>query len=187
MSGQSISPCVCVCVCVHARARIHAFMCVSLCVKLTQSASRTHAIYVTSSVNMTPYYMNHPQDPPGTKVLWLDKSAPIIANKIYGINTFNTLDVASSCDQSKKRSKYESICVWGRGGGQNLKWGGLNKIGGHITGEEKNLCQLCPLRCTYFNLFESNPPHILVLHNYTLTLKSFFEKFCSDMHNLILV
>ena len=115
--------CVCVCVCVRAHARMHAFKCVSLCVKLTHSASRTHAIYVTSSVNMTPYYMNHPQDPPGAKVLWLDKSAPIIANKIYWINTFNTLDVASSRDQSKKRGKYESICVWGRGGGQNLKSG----------------------------------------------------------------
>ena len=79
------------------------------------------------------------------------------------------------------------MCVREGRGEKFEKWGGLNKIGGHITGEEKNRCQLCPLRCNYFNLFESNPPHILVLHNYTLTLKSFFEKFCSDMHNLILV
>ena len=57
-------------------------MCVCVCVKLTESTSKTHAIYVKSSLNMTPYYMNNPRGPPGSKVLRLDKSTPVITNKI---------------------------------------------------------------------------------------------------------
>ena len=44
--------------------------------------SKSYAIWMEPSVNMTVQRINHKQDIPGTKVLGLDKSRFIITNKI---------------------------------------------------------------------------------------------------------